>query len=142
MNIEAVIEYRGSAVATFDPEKVIWRLKQHFPEANIDLTDWAEREVASLDLFLEERSIDPDAKQTMRSQIRGKARRNGPVFRFKFADRHGAAIEGYSSRYRVVFRSTDDVEEACVQRITDFLRSLELGNLFVSPPAQPPDSRI
>jgi hypothetical protein len=142
MNIQAVIEYRGSTVATFDPEKVIWRLKEHFPEANIDTTDWAQREVASLDLFLEGRSIDPETKQTMMRQIRGKSRRNGPVFRFNFADGHGAAIEGYSSRYRVVFRSADDVEEACRQRITAFLRSLELGSVFVSAPVQPPDSKI
>ena len=38
----------------------------------------------------------------MKSQIRGKARRNGPVYRFKLTDGLGAEIEGYSSRYRVV----------------------------------------
>jgi len=108
------------------------RLKEHFPEADIDTTDRAQREVASLDSFLAQRSIDPETKQTMSRQIRGKARRNGPVYRFRLADGDCAAIKGYSSRYRVVFRSAHDIEEGFRLRITDFLRSLELGNLFVS----------
>jgi hypothetical protein len=124
MNIRAVIEYWGPGVATFDPGKVLWRLKQQFPEAEIDPTDWAEREVDSLDSFLEQRSIGLETKETMRSQIRGKALRNGPVYRFKLADRDGVAIEGVSSRYCVAFRSTHDIEEAFRQRITDFLQSL------------------
>ena len=45
MDIEIEIPYWGPQVATFDPEKVLWRLKEQFPEAEIDPTDWAEREV-------------------------------------------------------------------------------------------------
>jgi hypothetical protein len=131
MNIEVVIKYRGPGVATFDPEKVLWRLKEQFPEAEINTTDWAEREVASLDSFLEERAIAPETKETMRKQIRGKARRNGPVYKFKLVDGKGATIEGQSSRYRVVFRSAHDIEETFRQQITDFLRGLELGNVVV-----------
>jgi hypothetical protein len=131
MNIEVEIPYWGPQVATFDPEKVLRRLKEQFPEAEIDPTDWAEREVASLDAFLEQRCVPPETKDAMRRQIRGKARRNGPVYRFKLADGVGTAIEGYSSRYRVVFRSAHDVEEECRSRIADFLRSLGLGNLIV-----------
>ncbi len=56
MNIGAVIEYWGPGVATFDPQKVLGRLKEQFPEAATDTTDRAEHEVASLDLFLEHRS--------------------------------------------------------------------------------------
>jgi hypothetical protein len=131
MDIEVEIPYWGPQVATFDPEKVLWRLREQFPEAEIDPTDWAEREVASLDAYLEERAVRLDQKDTMKSQIRGKARRNGPVYRFKLTDKLGAVIEGYSSRYRVVFRSAHDIDEGFRSRITDFLRSLGLGNLIV-----------
>jgi hypothetical protein len=131
MNIEVEIPYWGPQVATFDPEKVLWRLKEQFPEAAIDRTDWAEREVASLDAFLDERAVPPVQKDTMKRQIRGKARRNGPVYKFKLTDGLGPEIEGYSSRYRVVFRSANDIEEGFRSRITDFLRSLGLGNLIV-----------
>lgn len=131
MNIEAVIKYQGHSVATFDPEKVLLRIIEHFPDAVIDPTDWAQREVAALDSFLDQRSIAPETKQTMSSQIRGKARRNGPVFKFRLADSDlGTAIEGYASRYRVGFRSAHDIEQTCRRRITDFLRSLELGDLL------------
>jgi hypothetical protein len=131
MDIETVIEYSGPQVATFDPEKVLWRLKDQFPEADIDTTDWAEREVTSLDFFLAQRSIAPAKKDQMRSQIRGKARRSGPVYKFKLADGDGNTIEGCSSRYRVAFRSAYDIEEGFRRRITDFLRSLGLGDLLV-----------
>jgi hypothetical protein len=131
MDIDVEIPYWGPQVATFDPENVLWRLKEQFPEAEIDPTDWAEREVASLDAYLEERAVRPEQKDTMKSQIRGKARRNGPVYRFKLTDGLGAEIEGYSSRYRVVFRSAHDIEEGFRSRITDFLRSLGSGNLIV-----------
>ena len=132
MNIQVVIKYWESGVATYDPEKVLWGLKEHFPEAEIDTTDWAQREVDSLDSFLDQRSLAPETKQTMSRQIRGKARRNGPVYRFRLTDGGGAVIEGYSSRYRVVFRSAHGVDEGFRSRITEFLRSLELGNLVVS----------
>jgi hypothetical protein len=131
MDIEVEIPYWGPQVGTFDPEKVLWRLKEQFPTAEIDRTDWAEREVASLDTYLEERAVPPEQKDTMRRQIRGKAQRNGPVYRFKLSDGFGAEIEGYSSRYRVVFRSSHDIDECFRSRITDFLRSLGLGNLIV-----------
>ncbi len=131
MNIGAVIEYWGPGVATFDIQKVLWRLKEHFPEAETETTDRAEHEVASLDLFLEQRSIASEIKETMSRQIRGKALRNGPVYRFHMTDGTGAANEGVSSRYCVAFRSAHDVEERFRRRITDFLQSLELGNLVV-----------
>jgi hypothetical protein len=131
MTISALIDYWGPGVANFDPEKVLQRLKEQFPEATIDPTVWAEREVASLDSFVEQRAIAPDTKQTMRSQIRGKALRNGPVYRFKLPDGDGVAVEGYSSRYCVVFRSKHDIEQGFQRRIFEFLQSLELGNLIV-----------
>ena len=40
-------------------------------------------------------------------------------------------IEGNASRYRVVFRSVHDIQDEFRLRITDFLRSLELGNVVV-----------
>ncbi len=132
MDIQAVIKYRERSVATFDPEKVVMRLKDHFPEAEIDTTDRAQQEVASLDSFLEKRPIAPETKETMRRQIRGKARRNGPVYRFGLVDGQGTAIEGHSSRYRVAFRSVHDIDEGLRRRIRDFLRSLELGTLLES----------
>ncbi len=131
MYIEAAIKYWGPEIATFDPEKVLWRLKGQFPQADIDTTDWAEREVASVDSFLEQRSMAPETRDQLRKQIRGKARRNGPVYRFKLADGDGNPIEGYSSRYRVVFRSAHNVEEGFRRRIADFLQSLGLGDLAV-----------
>jgi hypothetical protein len=131
MDIAVEIPYWGPQVATFDPEKVLCRLKEHFPEAEIDPTDWTEREVASLNAYLQERAITARHKDPMRSQIRGKARRNGPLYRFRLTDGSGAEIQGYSSRYRVVFRSDHDINEVFRRRITDFLRSLGLGNLIV-----------
>jgi hypothetical protein len=131
MNIQAEIKYWGLEVATFDPEKVLQRLKEQFPEADIDTTDWAESEVASLDSFLERRSVPAETSDAMRRQIRRKAVRNGPIYKFKLTDGDGISIEGYSSRYRVVFRSANDIDQKFCGRIIDFLRSLGLGNLTV-----------
>lgn len=68
----------------------------------------------------------------MRTQIRGEARRNGPVYRFGLVDGLGSAIVGHSSRYRIVFRSVHDIDDGPPRRIRDFLRSLELGTLLES----------
>jgi hypothetical protein len=93
----------------------------------------SQAEYSKLDAYLEERALPPERKNTMKSQIRGKARRNGPIYRFKLTDGLGAKIEGYSSRYRVVFRSAHGIEDGFRIRITEFLRSLGLGNLIVRP---------
>ncbi len=130
MNIEAVIDYWGPGVATFDPEKVLWRLKEHFPEAEIDTADRAELEVASLDAFVEQQQFEPQTKDTMRRQIRGKSRRNGPVYQFNLTD-GGVLIEGRSSRYCVTFRSDQDIEGELRRRIVGFLESLNLGRLVI-----------
>jgi hypothetical protein len=132
MYLGARIDYWGNDVATFDPEKVVWRLLEVFPAACIDWTDRAEKEVASLDQFLEKSDSSPEVKDTMRRQIRGKARRNGPCYRFRFDDGDGHPIDGRAGRYSVCFRSEEIVNEDTRRRLIDFLKSLSLGKLHLT----------
>ena len=86
VRLGASVDYWGPGVACFDPEKVIDRLRGQFPGAVVDPTDQAEREVARIDAFSDEFRADDRVKQAVRGQIRGKARRNGPVYRFHLDD--------------------------------------------------------
>ncbi|WP_435020421.1 hypothetical protein TA3x_001820 [Tundrisphaera sp. TA3] len=127
----ASIDYRGPGVACFDPEKVIDRLRERFPGAVVDPTDQAEREVARIDAFVGEAPADDEAMRAVRRQVRGKARRNGPVYRFQIDDGQGGSIEGRSSRYTVEFWADQAIGDDLRGRIVDFLRSLGLGKVIV-----------
>jgi hypothetical protein len=132
MYLGARIDYWGKDVATFDPEKVLRRLREVFPAACIDWTDLAEKEVASLDQYLERSEASPEVKDTMRRQIRGKARSNGPCYGFRLDDGDGHPIEGRAGRYSVYFRSEEIVDEETRRRLIDFLKSLSLGKLHLT----------
>ena len=131
MTLVAAISYGGEGVACFDPEKVLHRLQTSFPEAVIDPTERAEAEVAAIDAFLEQNNAAPETRDRMKAQIRGKARRNGPVYGFTLPVPEGTTIEGLASRYSVHFRADSAIDAVLQRRIVAFLEALGLGTVRV-----------
>ena len=127
MQIVCALKYSSDDVVTFDPEKVIAKLRVAFPEAEVDPADQAAAEVERVRQFAESESdADPHVRSTMLRQIQGKARRNGPVYSFGLA-----GVTGTAGRYSVSFLSDTEIELSLRQRIVAFLESLGVGTVTV-----------
>ena len=72
-NCLARLKYSSDDVVTFDPEKVIAKLRVAFPEAEVDPADQAAAEVERVRQFAESESdADPHVRSTMLRQIQVK----------------------------------------------------------------------
>jgi hypothetical protein len=80
--ISKEIAYWTESVACFDPEKVLGKLVEAFPQVQIDPTDYAEEELNRIRQFAQEHIESEERRLNMIRQITGKARRNGPGYHF------------------------------------------------------------
>ena len=130
MRIASSINYYSDDVATFDPEKVIERLRAAFPEAEVDPTDRSAEDVERVRQFVESQAdADSELREqqgALLAQARFKARHNGPVYSFRLADIYGTA-----SRYHVPFHCQTEIHPSVRKRIVAFLKSLKLGRVTV-----------
>ena len=79
------IDYYSESVLCFDPQKLLSKLSDAFPNVEIDREDLSAKEVAWVTEYTESNSEMQDAhKEMMRRQIAGKQSRMGPDYRFKF----------------------------------------------------------
>src|SRR5690242_10574016 len=102
-DITKEIAYWTESVACFDPEKVLDKLVEAFPQVEIDPIDYAQEELNRFRQFAREHIESEETRLTMLDQITGKARRNGPVYHFHLGSEGDVAIRGYVARYRVGF---------------------------------------
>lgn len=124
--ITCSISYSGENVLCFDPEKVLMRLAVEYPDLDIDWTDLAAVEVQRIHDFTDSHSdMSPEHKQTMRRQIAGKQRRNGPGFRFRISDN----ISGIVSRYSLSFQTDRQFADSQAGQIRAFMISLGAGTV-------------
>ena len=76
------IDYHSDDVLCFDPQKLLTKLADAFPNVEIDREDLSAKEVAWVAEYTESNSEMPDdRKSMMRQQIAGKQRRMGPAYR-------------------------------------------------------------
>jgi hypothetical protein len=127
MILEAVLDYWGVEVGTFDPEKVLARMRSAFPQLTSDFHDHANDEVENVVKSLKGNCASESTEAAIKRQIQGKTRRNGPVYRFKIRFDSGELIEGMTSRYSVQFTLPDNANSATLGQIENFLRELDLG---------------
>jgi hypothetical protein len=134
MIIQISLDYMSDSVACFDPEKVLWKLSELFPEAIIDEKDYAEVEVQSLASFLTNRGeeITERREAQMLASIKRKARQNGPAFIFMVDSGSGENVSGWARRYGVGFKSGKDIPNDLKARIISFLEGLDLGEVSIS----------
>lgn len=129
MNIAAEIDYYGSSVAVFDPQKVLERLSEAFPMVTIDYQDLAQNEVDSLIDFLDTNKTPEPRRGHMLRQIQGKASRIGPVYSFSLDVPEQGILSGKAGRYHVTFFFERSLNSAIEQAIIRFLQSLQLGTI-------------
>ena len=120
------IDYHSDAVLCFDPQKLLNKLSDAFPNVEIDRDDLSAKEVAWVAEYTESNSEMPDdSKNMMRQQIAGKQRRMGPAYRFQFSD----AISGHVNRYSIVFKTDGNFPDADVKTIREFMSTLGAGTI-------------
>lgn len=130
----AKIDYWGEGVATFAPEKVLDKVAQWFPGVTVDPVDYSQEEVDKISKFVQETgSPAPLAEKRafMIKQIQEKNRRNGPTFKFSFDSKNGKKINGHTRRYSVSFSSEGEIDDETQNKIIEFLKSLNLGEIIL-----------
>lgn len=132
MVIELAINYWSESVMCFDPEKVLATLAKALPNLVVDPTDWAEREVEQVARDIQSLKLADETRQVMLRQIRGKARRNGPVFTFHWMTDNGTAMEGHVSRYSMWIRMPAEIAPAYQGTIVDVFKSFGAGEIQIS----------
>jgi hypothetical protein len=131
MVIEVHLDYSSESVICFDPEKVILKLQEEFPETSTDWKDQAEAELQSVSAFLQDRGSNLSKRngEHMVVSIRRKTWQNGPAFLFKLHIDRGIEVSGWARRYRVGFESEADLPENIKLRLIRFLEGLGLGKI-------------
>jgi hypothetical protein len=87
-------------VGCFDPTVVIGRLKEAFPEAEVDAEDRAWRDFEGLKRLGEVEGERPAKDASLRIAA-SDARRRGPIWAFELPTAEGTRIRGYAERYCV-----------------------------------------
>jgi hypothetical protein len=136
MEIEAKIDYWGESFATFDPEKVAVRLIKTFPKVKVDFVDLSRDEVARFIYYAENHKIAEPIRIRMEEQLNQKAARNGPIYKFKLEFPPNTVITGYIKRYRVSFKSEQELNEDIENQVVQFLESLKLGKITSDRPTK------
>jgi hypothetical protein len=128
MQIWLTIDPHGDGVLTFDPGKVLDRLAEYLPEADIDPIDYGWEEIEKITKLANEQCAEP-TRSTIINQIVGKNRRNGPTYKFRIATREAAEINGHARRYSIRFACDKVFNAAAEKKIIEFLKSLKYGEI-------------
>ena len=104
----------------FDPNKVVFRLRQLFPDLEVDPQDYAWRD---FDLFTRHGLVDESGALGVAAR---DARRRGPVWLFRLppGDR---AIRGKAERHFVSFSSESPFPEPLRSRLIAFVEGLRFA---------------
>lgn len=132
MVIELAINYWSEGVLCFDPEKVLAKFAKAFPSLVVDPTDWAEREVEQVARDIQSLQLADETRQVMLRQIKGKARRNGPVFTFRWMTDNGTTVEGHVSRYSMWIRMSAEIAPTYQATIVNVFKSFGAGEIQIS----------
>ncbi len=127
MRIEAIIDYWEENVLSFDPEKILIRLRNFFPQVE---TDWIDQSRYRLERFFQtvkEKDLEPpliivEKKWEVFS-------RNTPTFKFKLLTEPNIEITGLCNRWRIEFESQQKIEAETEKTIIEFLKSIRYGEI-------------
>ena len=124
--ITCSIDYHSDSVLCFDPQKLLTKLSDAFPDVEIDREDLCAKEVAWVAEYTESNSeMRDESKEMMRQQIAGKQRRMGPAYRFQFSE----TISGHVNRYSIVFKTDGEFADFDAKTIREFMSTLETGTI-------------
>lgn len=127
MRIEMWLNYWNDEVLSFNPEKIMVRLRKYFPQVE---TDWKDQSRFQFEKFLQnvkEKGLEPPV-----FIIEDKWRllaENSPTFLFKILTEKNIEITGLVNRWRIEFESKQKIDSETEKIIIDFLKSLQYGEI-------------
>ncbi len=128
MRIAAEIKYWSDEVLTFDPEKVLGKLREIFPQMEVDTLDYSLDELERFIKYANEKIPEPNRSRMINS-MRGKNWANGPSFRFQIDIDENSKLNGYAKRYTIAFLSESEIDSDTENKIINFLKSLKYGTI-------------
>jgi hypothetical protein len=129
MNITLNIDFDGPEIVTFDPAKVLRRIRDHFPGFQSDYSNHAYRELDVLAQYFIDHATPNTARQPIQEQLRNKVARIGPVYTFTIDGLDGTPIQGVVNRYTTSFRIASTFDLALQETLIHFLRAFQVGFL-------------
>jgi len=121
------LDFWDDAVGAFEPAKVLRRLQQSFPEAEIDPTDHQRVRLLRELEFWSRDEVQPEQRETLVRQSWGLYQTNGPTYRFVIPFPSGHRVSGGARRLRVGFQVPAGLPPAHREQLLAFLRSLRMG---------------
>jgi hypothetical protein len=129
--------YNHSSGLAFDPDKVIERVKESFPEAELIPGDQSQAEVQRAEAFLADKlqsePLGGPASKIVAS-LKRKADVNGPSYAFRLPIHPGPAIDGLARIVGVQFLFPEPLLPEVRDRLVQFLTSLGVGRLEEAEP--------
>jgi hypothetical protein len=107
-------------LCAFDPNKVVWRLRQLFPGVDVNPRDFAWRD---FDAFTQHGLVDESGALGIAAR---DARRRGPIWLFKLPTEYGD-INGKAERHFVSFYSDLPFPEPLRSRLISFVEGLRFA---------------
>jgi hypothetical protein len=129
MTITLTIDVDGPDIVTFDPAKVLRRIKDHFPNFQSDYSNHAYRELDVLAQYFIDHATPDAARQPIQDELRHKVARIGPVYTFTISVPDGTPIQGVVNRYTTSFRTTSTFDLALQEALIRFLCAFQVGFL-------------
>lgn len=121
--VSAKIEYASDSVICFDPNKIVFRLMEEFPEIIVCYEDYGWRDY---DLF-KRRGAYEGAIRTAEND----ARRRAPIYIFRFRNLNGQIIRGKAERYFITIQSDKNIPAELKQRLLSFFDSLKIEEIEI-----------
>lgn len=136
MELWAYIDPHGPGVVTFDPGKVLQRIKDVFPGMTCDYHDHAMARLDSLQQFFRDYAVPDERRQTMERQTRHSTAENGPVYLFAIERPDGSVITGSTRRYRTTFRTATLFDPSMEAQLIALLRGFKVGFILCDTPTR------
>ena len=122
------IPWHDDTVVCFEPQKVMWRVKEWFPDSELDYTDYGEEKRQREKKFFSEQDIPEERLKSLLWQCDDNYRANSPSYRFQIPCDDGfGPIQGVSRRLVVSVVREVAPPKATQDRIEEFLRTFEIG---------------
>lgn len=121
--VSAKIEYDSDSVICFDPNKIVFRLMEEFPEIIVCFEDYSWRDH---DLF-KRRGAYEGAIRTAEND----ARRRAPIYIFRFRNSDEQIIKGKAERYFITIKSNKKIPTKLKQRLLLFFDSFKIKEVEI-----------
>jgi hypothetical protein len=127
MELSLTLDWWSDTVGVFEPELVLRRIHQTFPETIFDPIDYQEQQLLKEVAHWQSAVSDPIQQAKLIQQSKDNYRTNGSTFKCTIPFKPSWHVEGIVRRLSVRFLLPPAFPRAYQQQLEGFLRSLTMG---------------